>query len=119
VPQDSQHATYAAKISKSEALIDWTRSALHICRQVRAFNPAPGAATSLNGAALKVWKATQTRGTGALPGTIVRSDAGGIVVTAGEDAVQITELQKAGGKRLNAAAFLAGATLTAGARLGT
>src|SRR4051812_35597958 len=117
--QDSANATYADKISKAEAIIDWRRSAVDICRQVRAFNPAPGAATSWNGAPLKIWSATPVTGRQGKPGEITDVAEEGIVIAAGEDAVNITALQRAGGKRMDAAAFIAGTTLAAGTRLGT
>ncbi len=117
--QDSALATYAEKITKAEAAIDWARDAGAICRQVRAFNPTPGAATAWNGSVLKIWRATVAENGGASPGTVVKVDSDGIVVAAGSQAVKITELQKAGGKRLPAAQFLAGAALAAGSRLGT
>jgi methionyl-tRNA formyltransferase len=117
--QDSANATYADKISKSEAMIDWQRSAVDICRQVRAFNPAPGAATSWNGTPLKIWSATPVTHRQGEPGEITQVSEEGIVIAASEGAVNITALQRAGGKRMNAAAFLAGATLAPGTRLGT
>lgn len=117
--QDPARATYAAKISKAEALIDWSASAVDICRQVRAFNPAPGAATTWDGAALKVWGAKPVTRGATMPGTIVDIDAEGILVAAGKDVVKITELQKAGGKRMAAITFLGGSPLAVGARLGT
>ncbi len=117
--QDSALATYAEKITKAEAAIDWARDAGAICRQVRAFNPTPGAATAWNGSVLKIWRATVAENGGASPGTVVKVDSDGIIVAAGSQAVKITELQKAGGKRLPAAQFLAGAALAAGSRLGT
>ena len=116
--QDGSLATYAEKISKTEAAIDWSRGAEFICRQVRAFNPAPGAATTLNNATLKIWCAQPVARIEGIPGTIVRADADGIVVAAGDGAVRMTELQSAGGRRLAAAAYLAGRPLVAGARLG-
>jgi methionyl-tRNA formyltransferase len=117
--QDAAQATYAEKISKAEATIDWSRNAVEICRQVRAFNPAPVAATTWNGMPLKVWSATRVAQGGAAPGTIVDIVPDGIVVAAGTDAVKIAELQKAGARRMNAATFLGGSTLGPGARLGT
>ena len=117
--QDAAHATYAEKISKAEATINWGRNAVDICRQVRAFNPVPGAATIWNGTALKIWSATAVAHSAGAPGKVVRAGADGIVVTAGTGAVNITTLQRAGGKRMNAAAFLGGTTLAPGTRLGT
>jgi methionyl-tRNA formyltransferase len=119
VAQDSALTTYAEKITKADAAIDWSRDADAICRQVRAFNPTPGAATAWNGSVLKIWRATVAENGGASPGTVVKVDSDGIFVAAGSQAVKITELQKAGGKRLPAAQFLAGAALAAGSRLGT
>jgi methionyl-tRNA formyltransferase len=117
--QNPALATYAAKISKSEAVVDWSRSAADICRQVRAFNPAPGAVTQWNGATLKLWRAEIAAGVAAPAGTVVAADAGGVTVATGDGAIKITELQKAGARRLTAAAFLGGSTLSPGARLGT
>jgi methionyl-tRNA formyltransferase len=117
--QDGTLATYAEKISKSEALIDWSRSAIEISRQLRAFNPAPGAATLWNGAPLKIWRAEIVLHAEQAPGTIVSAGPDGVVVATGDGAIRITELQKAGGKRLISAAFLAGSTLAAGTRLGS
>ena len=117
--QDAALATYAEKISKPEALIDWSKSALDICRQIRAFNPAPGAATLWNGSVLKIWRAQPAGEATGAPGTVVSVDARGVVVAAGAGAVKILELQKAGAKRLPAAAFLGGAALTQGVQLGT
>ncbi|HEV2007985.1 MAG TPA: methionyl-tRNA formyltransferase [Burkholderiales bacterium] len=117
--QDDAAATYAAKIAKAETAIIWSRSAYDICRQIRAFNPAPGAVTTLNGAALKIWRAYPAGPVSARPGTVVSAAADGIVVATGDGAVCITELQKAGGKRLFVPAFVSGAALTPGTPLGT
>jgi len=117
--QDDGAATYAAKIAKAEAVIDWSRSAVDICRQIRAFNPAPGATTTLDGATFKIWCAQPVVHRTAAPGTVVDVGTGGFVVAAGAGAVNVTELQKAGAKRLAAREFLAGAALAPGARLGT
>ena len=116
--QDAAAATYASKISKAETGIDWRCSAVDICRRIRAFNPAPGAATTLGGATLKIWCAQPlAHGTGA-PGTVISADASGIVIAAATGAVNVIELQRAGRKRLAAAAFLAGTILPPGTRLG-
>ena len=115
--QDGSAATYAGKICKAEAMIDWSSSADAICRQIRAFNPRPGAATTLNGAALKIWCAQPVPAAAGTPGTVVAAGAQGLVVATGSGAIRITELQKAGGKRLAAASFLAGTTVMPGTRL--
>ena len=115
VAQDVTLATYAAKISKSEARIDWARSAVDIDRQIRAFNPAPGAHTALQGQRVKVWRAAPVAGHGA-PGTVLHAGADGVVVATGAGALCLLELQRAGGKRLPAQAFLAGTPVAPGAR---
>jgi len=115
--QDEAAATHAAKFSKAEARIDWTRSAVEICRQIRAFNPAPGAVTTLAGTTHKVWRAQTAAGAGE-PGAVLSADATGIVIAAGGGAVRVLELQRAGGNRLAAAAFLNSAKLARGARFG-
>jgi methionyl-tRNA formyltransferase len=117
--QDRTLATYAEKISKSEALVDWSRSAADIRRQLRAFNPVPGATTAWNGMTLKLWRAELVAHASRAPGTVVSAGPDGVVVATGDGALKITELQKAGAKRLTAAAFLAGSTLSPGVRLGT
>jgi methionyl-tRNA formyltransferase len=116
VPQSEAGATYAHKIAKDEALIDWRREAVEVDRQVRAFNPFPGAYSTLHGGPLKIWRATVVPGSPAPPGTILRADAQGIVVSCGNGALRATELQRAGGKRLAATAFLRGLPLAAGER---
>jgi methionyl-tRNA formyltransferase len=116
VPQSDDGMIYAAKIEKSEASLDWRLSAVQLERKVRAFNPFPGAVTILNGVPIKVWRATcLTGGTrGAPPGVVVSADQDGIVVACGEDALRLTELQKAGSRRLPVAQFLSGAPLRPG-----
>jgi methionyl-tRNA formyltransferase len=116
-PQDDSSATYAAKIDKREARIDWAQPAELIERQVRAFNPAPGAATAYGEIALKIWRASLVCGITGEPGRVFAADASGITVAAGTDALTITELQRAGGKRVAASAFLAGCAVKPGERL--
>ncbi|WP_153114862.1 methionyl-tRNA formyltransferase [Rhodocyclus tenuis] len=115
--QPEQGVTYAAKIGKSEAAIDWSLPALEIERQVRAFNPAPGAVFTLDGAPVKVWRARAQDVSGAAPGTVLAADREGILVACGGGALLLLELQKAGGKRLGAAQFLAGTPVSVGAQL--
>jgi methionyl-tRNA formyltransferase len=118
IPQDEALASYAGKITKPEAVIDWSLDAAEICRRVRAFNPVPGAMTTFDGTNLKIWAAQPLTRAHAVPGTIVSADADGVVVAAGESTVRIQELQKAGGRRLSAGAFLSGTRLQPGALLG-
>jgi len=116
--QDAALATYAAKLGKEEAQLDWTQPATTLARAVRAYNPVPGAWTLLDGAPLKIWAAEATAGAG-LPGTVLRADAEGLVVAAGDGALALREIQPAGSKRMPAAAFLAGRPLAPGSRLGS
>ncbi|MFA7291293.1 MAG: methionyl-tRNA formyltransferase [Rhodocyclaceae bacterium] len=111
--QPGAGVTYAAKIDKAESAIDWARSAAEIDRHIRAFNPFPGAAARLDGGAVKIWRAVPVSGCGA-PGEVLSADRDGIVIACGEQALRINELQKAGGKRLSAAQFLAGHGLVPG-----
>jgi methionyl-tRNA formyltransferase len=104
-PQPEEGVTYAAKISKEEAKLDFTMPAVEVWRKVRAFNPFPGAQGSVNGTAVKIWNAELAEGNGA-PGQVLSADAGGIVVACGEGALRLLQLQKPGGKRLAAAEFL-------------
>ncbi|MBQ5941359.1 MULTISPECIES: methionyl-tRNA formyltransferase [unclassified Massilia] len=107
VPQPEEGVTYAAKISKEEAKLDFGLSAEALGRKVRAFNPFPGAHGQVNGVAVKIWQAEPVAGKGE-PGQVLAADAQGIVVACGEGALRLDELQKPGGKRLAAAEFLKG-----------
>ncbi|WP_322031546.1 methionyl-tRNA formyltransferase [Paraburkholderia sp. J76] len=118
-PQPAEGATYAEKIGKHEAALDWRRPAVTLARQIRAFDPFPGGAATLDGAQLKLWAAEpvdrSTDGT-AGPGEILDVSPAGVVVACGEGALRLTQLQKPGGKRLPAREFLAGMPLAAGQR---
>jgi len=108
--------TYAAKIDRTEAAIDWRQDASAIDRRIRAFNPAPGAQTTLGAETVKLWEASPLPAHSAAPGTVVRADAEGIAVACGEGTLNITALQRSGGRRLSAAAFLAGHRVAIGTR---
>lgn len=116
--QPEAGVTYAAKIEKAEALLDWQRSATELDRHIRAFNPFPAAQTTLQGNPVKVWAAHPVPGQGE-PGTVLAVDKQGITVACGEGALCLTELQKAGGKRLQAAQFLAGNSIKTNESFGT
>jgi len=115
VAQPAEGVTYARKIEKAEALIDWRSSAAELDRHLRAFNPFPGAQALLNGQVVKLWQAEPVAGQGEL-GQILSVDRQRIVVACGEGALAVSELQKAGGKRLPVQQFLAGNPLQAGDR---
>ncbi|MHB1143497.1 MAG: methionyl-tRNA formyltransferase [Thiobacillus sp.] len=115
--QDDSQATYAAKLSKEEAQLDWRQPADMLARAVRAYNPAPGAWTLLDGALLKIWSAQAVAGTGE-PGAVLQAEAEQLVVACGRDALALKDVQPAGSKRMTAAAFLAGRPLPPGTRFG-
>ncbi len=104
VAQPDEGVTYAAKIAKEEAKLDFGLPAEVLWRRVRAFNPFPGAQGLVDGVTVKLWNAELVAGQGA-PGQVLAADAGGIVVACGEGALRLLELQKPGGKRLPAAEF--------------
>ena len=113
-PQSTEGITYAAKIEKKEAWLDWNSPAETLERQVRAFDPAPGAQTGMDGKTIKIWKAEIARMKGDTPGHVLKADKDGIVVACGHGALQLCELQKAGGRRMTAAEFLSGSALKVG-----
>lgn len=115
-PQDESGATYASKIAKEEAVLDWHRDAETLTRMVRAFNPVPGATTQVSGTPIKVWRASVISGSGGLPGEVRTADAAGIIVACGRGALRLEVLQRAGGKRLSAAGFLSGFPVEPGTR---
>lgn len=110
VPQPEAGVNYAAKISKEEAALDFTQSALEISRKIRAFNPFPGAYGVVNGVNVKLWGAEVLEADSKAPaGQVLAADAQhGIVVSCGSGSLRLTELQKPGGKRLPAAEFIKG-----------
>lgn len=111
-PQDESLVTYAHKLEKSEAAIDWQKSAVEVSRQVRAFNPFPVAQGILKGEVCRIWMATAKEGK-ANVGEIV-SIHDGVTVGCGDGLLHITELQAPGGKRLSAQAFVQGHNLQIG-----
>lgn len=116
IPQAEEGASYAPKIAKDEAVIDWSRPCAEIERRIRALRPAPGAQTCWRGEPLKIWRAECVGRAGA-PGTVLEARQA-LVVACGEGALAVRELQRAGGRRLTAAEFLLGHQLAAGERLG-
>jgi len=116
VPQPRDGVTYAHKVEKAEAAIDWSQSAAAIARRIRAFDPSPGAQTRVNGETIKLWRADalpQVPGE-RVPGRVLSVSADGIVVHCGEGRLRVTELQRPGGRRLSVADFLRGFDLKPG-----
>lgn len=112
-PQPDEGVTYAAKIAKAEAAIDWRRPAAQIERTMRAFDPFPGAIGSLRDTAIKCWTGEVVAAAGA-PGEVLAVGADGIVVACGADALRLTVLQRPGSKRLPVREFLAGFPVSVG-----
>jgi methionyl-tRNA formyltransferase len=115
VPQPLAGVTYAQKIDKAEAAIDWRHPATEIERRIRAFDPFPGCTARVGEATIKLWRALPATGAGQ-PGEILAVAPDGIVVACGEGALKLVELQKPGGRRLASADFLCGFPVMAGQR---
>ena len=112
-PQSTAGVTYAARIRGSEAWLDWSKPAVELERAVRAFRPSPGAQSALRGELLKIWHARRVAGRG-VPGVVLGAGPDGIRIACGRDALEITELQRAGARRLPAGEFLRGFVVTPG-----
>ena len=102
VAQPELGVTYANKIAKAEARLDWNQPAALLARKLRAFNPFPGAVVTLAGEPVKAWRGEAVAASGR-PGQVLAADATGIVVACGEGALRLTELQKPGGRRVTGA----------------
>lgn len=119
VAQPALGVTYARKLEKGEALLDFALPAADLARRVRAYNPWPVAETRLAGQTLRLWEAAAVDGPGAAPGEVVALSPTGIVVATGSGCLRITRLQAAGRKPVTAAEFLNGRTgLAVGTALG-
>jgi methionyl-tRNA formyltransferase len=105
--QPADGVTYATKLRKEEAVIDWSRSAAEIDRQIRAFDPWPVAETRWNGQQLRVWQAMPIDSTASRsPGAVLATSAAGIDVRTGNGVLRLTKVQSAGRKAMSAAEFL-------------
>ena len=119
VPQPEQGVTYAHKIAKTEAAIDWGLPADVIERRVRAFDPFPGASFQAQGETIKLWRAQVERlDVAAAPGTVIAADGQRLVVACGDGALALLDVQRAGGKRGPAAHWLQAQPQGLGTRLG-
>jgi methionyl-tRNA formyltransferase len=109
VPQPAAGATYAHKIDKAEAALDWAQPAAVLERRIRAFDPAPGCSAVVAGTPLKLWRARVQAGVaGAWPGQRLEAGRDRFVVACGDGALELLELQAAGGRRMHAADWLRG-----------
>ena len=100
VVQDESQSNYAAKISKQEALIDWSKPAAILDRQIRAFNPFPTAYTNIGDLRIKLWQAEPGSASGQIPGQVICADNSGILVSCGELSLLLTEIQLPGKSRM-------------------
>ena len=117
-PQPADGVTYAVKITKEEAVLDWHASAQTLERKVRAFDPVPVAYFRHGGESLRVWRACALPGPSGPPGLVAHAGDAGIVVHCGSGALRLEELQRPGGRRLPAREFLRGLSIPAGTVLG-
>ena len=120
-PQPAEGVTYAAKVGRRDAALDWSAGAVTLDRRVRAFTPAPGAHASFRGEAIKIHRALPiSRERGAAPGEVIARSADGLDVACGADpaegALRLVEVQPAGGRRMPAHAWAAGRGIERGAR---
>ncbi|MDN3516696.1 methionyl-tRNA formyltransferase [Aquisalimonas lutea] len=116
-PQPAAGVTYARKLDKAEARIDWNEDAVGIARRVAAFNPWPVAETDWDGARLRIWRARPlATPAGEAPGVVTAAGPDGIDVACGRGTLRLLELQAPGGRPLPAAAFVNGHAVPAGTR---
>ena len=113
VKQPEEGVTYAQKLSKEEARINWSESAAVIERKIRAFNPVPAAWVEYQGKPMKIWRAEVVAQQGRA-GEVLSCSSDGLIIACGENALKITQLQPSGSKRMDIAAFAAGHTVVAG-----
>jgi len=114
MPQENALATYAAKLSKDEAQIDWSGDAAQIARSVRAYNPFPVACATFNSTTVKIWQASVRAELTGKPGTVLAVGKGGIVVACGRGALCLEVLQRPNAKAMPAAQFVQGFVLHPG-----
>ena len=117
--QAEAQATYAAKLNKLEAELDWTQNATQIRRAIRAFNPVPGAYSYINSTKIKIWQASDTEDLKGEPGTITGMKKDGIQVACGKGTVNLQYLQRPNGKSLASFEFAKGFKLNIGDRFKT
>jgi len=111
VPQDDANATYAAKISKADAVIDWSADATDIQRQIRAYNPVPGASFEANGESVKCWQGELLPDLDGPCGQVINAGKAGIDVACGSGGIRLVEVQRPGRKRISGGEFAAQSSL--------
>jgi methionyl-tRNA formyltransferase len=119
VPQSTEGVTYAAKLGPEDAKVDWSQPARSVAQMIRALDPSPGAQTRLREQSIKLWRArAHDKRSAEPPGTVLAVDSGEIRVACGDGVLSVTELQRAGGKRLAAGDFMRGFAIRIGERFG-
>lgn len=118
-PQPAEGVSYAHKIDKAESPLDWTQPATVLARRIRAFDPFPGATCRRGDELVKVWKATvvEVEANGAPPGSVLALQAAGVDVACGEGVLRVQQMQRPGGRRLEASAVAQALSLMPGDRL--
>jgi methionyl-tRNA formyltransferase len=119
VQQDGALASYAAKLTKEEAQLDWSMEAVQLDRTVRGYNPFPGASSIINDTPVRIWRASVRTGVSGAPGVILTVDKSSLVVACGRDALNLEMLQRPNAKALPVAQFLQGFHVKAGDRFVT
>jgi methionyl-tRNA formyltransferase len=120
-PQDDALATYAGKVTRDDARVDWNLSADEVSRTIRAYDPKPGAFTTLNGLDVKLFgtkKIVDEATSGSNPGSVI-SASDGIVVACGDGAIGIRDVQPSGKKRMRSTEWMRGRGISIGDQLGT
>ena len=117
-PQDDSLASYAPKVTRDDAKIDWTLDATEVSRTVRAYDPKPGAFTTRNGADVKVFGPRVMTNADGAPGQVISADRE-LIVAAGRDAIRISDVQPSGRSRMTAAEWARGRGISVGDILGT
>jgi len=115
-PQDEAKATYAKKIERDDARVDWTQSATVVARRIRAYDPKPGAWSSVRGVEVRFFGARPEAGRAGAPGEVVAADSAGLVIACGDGVVAVREVHPAGKKRMTAAEWVAGRGVAVGDR---
>lgn len=110
-PQDSAKATYAAKISRTEARLDWSLPCDEVERRIRAFNPVPGAEGLIGEETIKIWEAEPVHGVGGPAGSVLRAEGSELIVACGSGSVRLNVLQRPGGRKMGAGDFMRGKPL--------
>ena len=112
VEQDELQATYAPKIDKRDALLDWRRYSQELHRLVRAYNPVPGAWFEFDGERIKCWEARQNDSVSGQPGEVISADRSGLTVACGEGALDLLTVQRPGKRRVSGAEFSGSVNIT-------